>query len=54
VELRYLGECMLDEIAKITATPRSTVDRQLRVALEYLREKLRSSFPDFGQSVSAD
>jgi RNA polymerase sigma factor (sigma-70 family) len=54
VELKYMGECTLDEIEAITETDRSAVDRMLKIALMFLREKLESSFPDFGRFADED
>jgi DNA-directed RNA polymerase specialized sigma24 family protein len=54
VELRFLGECTLDEIAGLLSTSeevlsRDRVFRMCKVALAYLREKLGPSFPEFGR-----
>ena len=46
VELRFLGECTLDEIAEQFSISRDKVFRMSKVALEYLRERLAPSFPD--------
>ena len=46
VELRFLGECTLDEIAEQIAISRDKVFRMSKVALEHLRERLARSFPD--------
>jgi RNA polymerase sigma factor (sigma-70 family) len=40
VELRFLGECTLDEVAEQLSISRDRVFRMSRVALEYLRERL--------------
>jgi RNA polymerase sigma factor (TIGR02999 family) len=52
IELRFLGECTLEETAELLSTPKETLsrDRVFRmstIALAYLQEKLRASFPDF-------
>jgi RNA polymerase sigma factor (TIGR02999 family) len=46
VELRFLGECTLDEIAELLAISRDKVHRKSNVALLYLRKKLAPTFPD--------
>jgi len=46
VELRFLGECTLDEIAEMLSMSRDRVFRDSKVALLYLRKKLHSSSPD--------
>jgi len=48
VELRFLGEYTLNEVAALLSISRDTVFRKSAVALEYLREKLGTIFPDFG------
>jgi RNA polymerase sigma factor (TIGR02999 family) len=48
VELRFLGECTLDEVAEQLSISRDSAFRMSKVALEYLRERLAPSFPDFG------
>jgi RNA polymerase sigma factor (sigma-70 family) len=48
VELRYMGECTLDEVAEHLSIGRDKVFRMSKVALEYLRERLEPSFPEFG------
>jgi RNA polymerase sigma factor (sigma-70 family) len=50
VELRYLGECTLDQVAEILPISRDKAFRMTTVALEYLREKLRPSFSELDQS----
>jgi RNA polymerase sigma factor (TIGR02999 family) len=40
VELRFLGECTLDEVADQLSIGRDKVFRMSKVALEYLRERL--------------
>lgn len=49
VELRFLGECTLDEIAELLSITRDKAFRESQVALLYLRQRLRSSFPNFGR-----
>jgi RNA polymerase sigma factor (sigma-70 family) len=46
VELRFLGECTLDEVAEQLSVSRDKIFRISKVALEYLRERLTSSFPN--------
>lgn len=46
VELIVMGECTLDEVAEVLPISRDKAFRMNRFALKYLREKLRSSFPD--------
>jgi RNA polymerase sigma factor (sigma-70 family) len=48
VELRFLGECTLDEVAELLSINRYKVFGMSKVALEFLRERLAPSFPDFG------
>lgn len=48
VELRFLGECTLDEVAEQLSISRDKVFRMSKVALEYLRERLAPGFPDLG------
>jgi RNA polymerase sigma factor (TIGR02999 family) len=50
VELRFLGECTLDEVAEFLSITRDKAFRMSNVALAYLRERLGPSFPDFGHS----
>jgi RNA polymerase sigma factor (sigma-70 family) len=50
VELRFLGECTLDEVAELLSITRDKAFRMSNVALAYLRERLGPSFPDFGHS----
>jgi RNA polymerase sigma factor (TIGR02999 family) len=50
VELRFMGECTLDEVAEFLSISRDKVFRMSNVALAYLRERLGPSFPDFGHS----
>jgi RNA polymerase sigma factor (TIGR02999 family) len=50
VELRFLGECTLNEVAVLLSISRDKVFRLTQIALEYLRDKLGSGFPDFGHS----
>jgi RNA polymerase sigma factor (sigma-70 family) len=50
VELRFMGECTLDEVAEFLAITRDKAFRLSNVALAYLRERLGPSFPDFGHS----
>lgn len=49
VEMRFLGECTLDEIAELLSINRDKVFRESKVALLYLRQKLQASFPNFGR-----
>ena len=53
VELKYIGELTLDDIAEITALHRSSIDRKLNVARGFLREALKTSFPDFGRFAAS-
>jgi RNA polymerase sigma factor (TIGR02999 family) len=53
IELKFMGEFTLDEIADLTSIHRSSVDRMIKVSRLYLRDALKSSFPDFGR-VSGD
>jgi RNA polymerase sigma factor (sigma-70 family) len=49
VELRFLGECTLDEVAELLSiSSRYKVLRMSKLALEFLRERLRPSFPELG------
>jgi RNA polymerase sigma factor (sigma-70 family) len=48
VELRFLGECTLDEVAEQLSIGRDKVFRMSKIALEYLRERLAPSFPELG------
>jgi hypothetical protein len=49
VELRFLGECTLDEVAELLSiSSRYKVLGMSKVALEFLRERLEPSFPEFG------
>ncbi len=48
VELRFLGEFTLDEVAEQLSLSRDQVFRMSTIALEYLRERLAPSFPDLG------
>jgi DNA-directed RNA polymerase specialized sigma24 family protein len=50
VELRFLGECTLDDVAEHLSITRDKAFRMSNVALAYLREKLVSGFPNFGRS----
>jgi RNA polymerase sigma factor (sigma-70 family) len=50
VELRFLGQCTLDEVAEYLSITRDKAFRMSNVALAYLRERLGPSFPDFGHS----
>jgi RNA polymerase sigma factor (sigma-70 family) len=50
VELRFMGEYTLDEIAEILSITRDKAFRMSNVALAYLRKRLGPSFPDFGHS----
>jgi RNA polymerase sigma factor (sigma-70 family) len=52
VELRFLGECTLDEVAEMLSMGRYEVFRKSRVALAYLREKLGPSFPDLAHPAN--
>jgi RNA polymerase sigma factor (sigma-70 family) len=47
VELRYLGERTLDQVAKLLPISRYKVHRMSKVALAYLREKLASGSSEF-------
>jgi DNA-directed RNA polymerase specialized sigma24 family protein len=49
VELRFLVECTLDEVAELLSMNRDKVFKMSRIALEYLRERLEPSFPDLGR-----
>jgi RNA polymerase sigma factor (sigma-70 family) len=49
VELRFLGECTLDEVAEQLSISRDKVFRMSKMGLEYLREQLGPSFPDLGR-----
>jgi RNA polymerase sigma factor (sigma-70 family) len=46
VELRFMEECTLDEVAEQLSISRDKVFRISKIALEYLRERLTPSFPD--------
>jgi RNA polymerase sigma factor (sigma-70 family) len=48
VELKFFGGCTLDEIGRYLGTSIATVHSRLRVALAFLKEELRHSFPEFG------
>jgi DNA-directed RNA polymerase specialized sigma subunit len=49
VELRFLAECTLDEVAELLSiSSRDKAFRISKVALAYLRERLAPSFPGFG------
>ena len=48
VELKFFGGCTLEEIARCTGLPLSTVHTRLRVGLAFLKEQLRASFPELG------
>jgi RNA polymerase sigma factor (sigma-70 family) len=48
VELRFLGEFTLDEVAEQLSIGRDRVFRMSKIALEYMRERLAPSFPDLG------
>lgn len=48
VELRFLGECTLDEVAALLSINRDKAFCESQVALLYLRRRLRTSFPNFG------
>jgi RNA polymerase sigma factor (sigma-70 family) len=48
VELRFLGKCTLDEVGELLSISRDKVFKMSKVALEYLRERLGPSFPEFG------
>jgi DNA-directed RNA polymerase specialized sigma subunit len=50
VELRYLGECTLDQVAEFLPISRDKAYRMSKVALAYLREKLAPHSSDFDQS----
>jgi DNA-directed RNA polymerase specialized sigma24 family protein len=50
VELRFLAECTLDEVAECLSIKRDKAFRMSNVALAYLRNKLSSSFSNFGDS----
>jgi DNA-directed RNA polymerase specialized sigma24 family protein len=50
VELRFMGEHTLDEVAEILSITRDKAFKMTNVALAYLRERLGPSFPDFGHS----
>jgi RNA polymerase sigma factor (sigma-70 family) len=52
VELRFLGECTLDEVAKLLSVNRDKAFKMSKVALLYLREKLKASFPELDQSLN--
>jgi RNA polymerase sigma factor (sigma-70 family) len=46
VELRFLGECTLDEVAEQLSISRDKVFRMSKVALGFLRERLGPNFAD--------
>jgi DNA-directed RNA polymerase specialized sigma24 family protein len=46
VELRFLGECTLDDVAEQLSISRDKVFKMSKIALEYLRERLAPGFPD--------
>jgi RNA polymerase sigma factor (sigma-70 family) len=48
VELRFLGECTLDEVAEQLSIRRDKVFRISKVALKFLHERLAPAFPDLG------
>jgi DNA-directed RNA polymerase specialized sigma24 family protein len=48
VELRFMGEHTLDEVAKILSITRDKAFRMSNLALAYLRDRLGPSFPNFG------
>jgi DNA-directed RNA polymerase specialized sigma24 family protein len=48
VELRFMGEHTLDEIALILSITRDKAFHMSKFALTYLRKRLGPSFPDFG------
>jgi DNA-directed RNA polymerase sigma subunit (sigma70/sigma32) len=50
VEMRFLGEYTLDEVAGLLSITRDKAFRMSQIALEYLRDKLGPSFPAFGHS----
>jgi RNA polymerase sigma factor (sigma-70 family) len=50
VELRFMGECTLDEVAELLSITRDRAFRMSNVALAYLREKLGPDFLDSGHS----
>jgi RNA polymerase sigma factor (sigma-70 family) len=50
VEMRFLGEYTLDEVAELLSITRDKAFRMSQIALEYLRDKLGPIFPDFGPS----
>jgi RNA polymerase sigma-70 factor, ECF subfamily len=51
VDLRFWGGCTFDEIAELTGTPKTTVFEELHIALAFLKDRLRASFPDFGRAA---
>jgi RNA polymerase sigma factor (TIGR02999 family) len=53
VELKYFGELTLDAISESTSIERTKVHRMLKVAMECLRTRLATSFPEF-DSTDAD
>lgn len=50
VEMRFLGECTLNEAADLLSISRDKAFRMSRVALKYLRDKLGPGFPDLAYS----
>jgi RNA polymerase sigma factor (sigma-70 family) len=59
VELRFIGEFTLDEIAELFSTAEEVVNRDCvfrmsKVALAYLREKLQPCFPDLGRRSNSE
>ena len=54
VDLRFWGGCTFDEIAELTRTPKTTVFEELHIALTFLKDRLRASFPEFGRAPSRE
>jgi RNA polymerase sigma factor (sigma-70 family) len=48
VELRFMCECTLDDIADQLTISRDKAFRMSKIALQYLHEKLAPSFPELG------
>ena len=50
VELKFMGECTVDQIAAITALNRTKVRVMLNLAMVKMRKELEISFPEFGHA----